>query len=630
MWLYLGVLIHFLCWEHCSSDRFILSAVTSFASLNKVSSIAAFVCQQKDAALFYKTLSDEGIPMSVFLPGQTLSESLLLKTECYRLAVIVDVACDGSVQFMAEASKKKHFSSLHHWLLLPISEEPSAPNNNALSSESLMRALEPLDLVLDSHVTLAIPEPDQVLLQDVYRLVSGQNLTVTSPRHWSPGQVWPTGPRRDNYGGVQIKTAVIVVGDPWEHFFDMRYKHLNTLSKNNYALMAYVSEMLNFRMNLTMSETWGFPVNETNNYTGIVGLMQRGEVEIGAAGLLIKETRMDMVDYAGEIVTFRGAFMFLKPSLSEVSIIYYLPFSKTVWITFTLIVVILTVGQELSNRLHRNVNKSESNEPTEWSEAILNSIGIVCEQGLSSPPENVSSRIVFLCLLMLSVFVLTSYSAIIVSLLQTSSDSIDTLTDLMDSAFHLSMEDISYNTNYVNDTIDPVIQRLFKEKLYAQPYKQAFTTQKVGVEKIRTGLNAFHGDAGAYKVMSDTFEEYDKCRLKEIKMYSTDKLAFPVRKGSPYREHITQRARWLREIGLVGREYKRWFYQKPKCDSNSQGFVSVRILDFYPVLFILLFGIICAIGIFVAEVLYNSVGGVRWWSRIRCSLRHVSEQKYLR
>lgn len=81
------------------------------------------------------------------------------------------------------------------------------------------------------------------------------------------------------------------------------------------------------------------------------------------------------------VLVFRGAFMFLKPSLSEVSIIYYLPFSKTVWITFTLIVVILTFGQELSNRLHRNVNKSESNEPTEWSEAILNSIGIVCEQG---------------------------------------------------------------------------------------------------------------------------------------------------------------------------------------------------------------------------------------------------------
>jgi hypothetical protein len=73
--------------------------------------------------------------------------------------------------------------------------------------------------------------------------------------------------------------------------------------------------------------------------------------------------------------------MFLKPSLSEVSNIYALPFSKTVWITFMLIVGILTFGQELSNRLHRKVNNSNADEPIEWSEAILNSIGIVCEQG---------------------------------------------------------------------------------------------------------------------------------------------------------------------------------------------------------------------------------------------------------
>jgi hypothetical protein len=66
--------------------------------------------------------------------------------------------------------------------------------------------------------------------------------------------------------------------------------------------------------------------------------------------------------------------------------------------------------------------------------------------------------------------------------------------------------------------MDPVIQRPFKEKLYVRPYKEAFTTQVIRVEKIRAGLNAFHEDAGAYKVMSDTFEECDKCRLKEIKM----------------------------------------------------------------------------------------------------------------
>jgi hypothetical protein len=56
------------------------------------------------ATSFYKVLSGEGIPISVFLPAQTVATPLLLKTGYYRLAVIVDVACDGGVQFMAEVS----------------------------------------------------------------------------------------------------------------------------------------------------------------------------------------------------------------------------------------------------------------------------------------------------------------------------------------------------------------------------------------------------------------------------------------------------------------------------------------------------------------------------------------------
>jgi hypothetical protein len=58
---------------------------------------------------------------------------------------------------------------------------------------------------------------------------------------------------------------------------------------------------------------------------------------------------------------------------------------------------------------------------------------------------------------------------------------------------------------------------------------------------MRKGLYAFHGDAEAYKVMSETYEEYEKCRLKDIKMISTPHLAFPVKKGTPYKEHIRQR-----------------------------------------------------------------------------------------
>jgi hypothetical protein len=105
----------------------------------------------------------------------------------------------------------KHFSSLHHWLLLPICADTSASSDGPVSSdEALITALEPMDLPLNSHVTVARPVPEHILLQDVYRLATGQSLTVMSPLPWSRGQVWPPEPRRDNYGGMVIKTVVIV------------------------------------------------------------------------------------------------------------------------------------------------------------------------------------------------------------------------------------------------------------------------------------------------------------------------------------------------------------------------------------------------------------------------------------
>jgi hypothetical protein len=63
----------------------------------------------------------------------------------------------------------------------------------------------------------------------------------------------------------------------------------------------------------------------------------------------------------------------------------------------------------------------------------------------------------------------------------------------------------------------------------------------VGVARVRRGLHAFHGDADAFKIISETYDEDEKCRLKDIRMFSTVQLALTVRKGSPYREHIRQR-----------------------------------------------------------------------------------------
>jgi predicted PurR-regulated permease PerM len=67
--------------------------------------------------------------------------------------------------------------------------------------------------------------------------------------------------------------------------------------------------------------------------------------------------------------------------------------------------------------------------------------------GSENIPKNLASRMVFIFMLLLSVFLLTSYSAIIVSLIQTTSSSIRTLTDLMQSSMKLSMNDKLVNVS---------------------------------------------------------------------------------------------------------------------------------------------------------------------------------------
>lgn len=47
--------------------------------------------------------------------------------------------------------------------------------------------------------------------------------------------------------------------------------------------------------------------------------------------------------------------------------------------------------------------------------------------------------------------------------------------------------------------------------------------------------------------------------------------------------------------------------QRPKCNSDSRGFVSVRIGDFYPTLVVLATGIIGAIILFILEILYHKL-----------------------
>jgi hypothetical protein len=88
-------------------------------------------------------------------------------------------------------------------------------NENSLmisQEDRLISALGQLDLSIESQVTISRPGPEvnTILLQDVYRIKPGLPLIFTLPRDWTPGHRFPSGPRRDNYGGLVFPTATVV------------------------------------------------------------------------------------------------------------------------------------------------------------------------------------------------------------------------------------------------------------------------------------------------------------------------------------------------------------------------------------------------------------------------------------
>lgn len=74
--------------------------------------------------------------------------------------------------------------------------------------------------------------------------------------------------------------------------------------------------------------------------------------------------------------------MFLKPSLSEVSVIYELPFDTSVWITYSVSVAILTLVLMFTRRVYQHVNPSASSDSQiGWGDSIMDSLAVVCQQG---------------------------------------------------------------------------------------------------------------------------------------------------------------------------------------------------------------------------------------------------------
>lgn len=85
--------------------------------------------------------------------------------------------------------------------------------------------------------------------------------------------------------------------------------------------------------------------------------------------------------------------------------------------------------------------------------------------------------------------------------------------------------------------MEPLRRSIYENKIRQKNGKEAFMNLAQGVEQVREGLFAFHMELGVgYKIISETFQEDEKCGLQEIQYLQVIDPFYAIQKNSSYKE----------------------------------------------------------------------------------------------
>lgn len=250
-------------------------------------------------------------------------------------------------------------------------------------------------------------------------------------------------------------SLVITNNDTLNHLNDYKDKHIDSIAKVNWFQIHYLLEKLNATMNFSIMSTWGYYNKTSKQWSGMIGQLDRHEADIGGTALFLTPDRVAIIEYLSMATPTRAKFVFRAPPLSYVANIYTLPFNTKVWMSLggflVLITIVVYLTYSFEEYIRRNDNKWNMAKLTD---IILLTVGAICQMGSHKEPKSKSGRVATMFLFITLLFLYTSYTANIVALLQSTTNSIRTLEDLLKSQLEFGVDDTPYNHYYFSVNIN--------------------------------------------------------------------------------------------------------------------------------------------------------------------------------
>ncbi|XP_058123591.1 ionotropic receptor 75a-like [Anopheles ziemanni] len=550
--------------------------------------------------------------------GDINTSNLPWKDQNQHLVIIlVDLACPGTKDLLQNADQLLY--NRVRWLVLHSTKEKAWKDCNEY------KVLDRLPLFISNELFYFCTDPitNRHLVRQQYRL------SVTKPTElitevfgvWEPTQgvvlaaghgSLITSMRRQNFNQFQLRASIVILhNETLNHLDDLHDKHIDTISRVNYQLTKVIAQALNATVSFTFVDSWGYRDPNTGRYNGMIGELQSDLADLGGTAMFFTQDRIHIIDYLSMTTPTRVKFVFRAPKLSFTDNVFVLPFDQPVWyctISFILLSGVL-LAVVLRTEQRYAIGSDGTGPPARLSDALLNVFGTTCQQGSFIEPKTPPSRCLILLCLVVLMFLYASYSANIVALIQSPSTKIQTLDDLLASRLKTGAEDTVYNRYYFQHQTEPIRKALYERKMRNRDGTENFLPLAEGVEAIRQGHYAFNVELGVcYKLISETFQEEEKCGLQELEYLKVIDPYYAVQKNSSFREPIRITLFKLREFGIQGRENTLLYTKKPRCTGGSS-FIPVSIVDVWPALMTLGWGYLLTVCLLIAEQLWFRTRG---------------------
>eukprot|EP00095_Tigriopus_kingsejongensis_P012527 maker-scaffold455_size166772-snap-gene-0.36 protein:Tk12527 transcript:maker-scaffold455_size166772-snap-gene-0.36-mRNA-1 annotation:"hypothetical protein L798_01404" len=406
-------------------------------------------------------------------------------------------------------------------------------------NEEMADLLQDLPLDLDDEFyVFSMTTTDQIVVYEAYKLQAAMK------------------PRVLYFGTWTVEGFIVSNSDKWDRRGDLRglsfrisaassipYTKVDEQSDGQVELSGMypdiffsLKSMLNFTFTIILPEEreeWGTK-NPDGSWTGVIGQIQRKEIDFSPISFTRTKLRSEVVDFALPIAQFHHRFFVQNPKNSFNWLAYLEPLTLRVWLTIFLLTLILPPFLTFLAFMPWTRKESERSEFTLWKSFIFVLGALTLARGWSVTPIRARNRVIFLAIILGGSVVFWHWEAMIISYLAVRVPALpfQDLEGLLSKTNKKIL--VKPGSSYVDGfrySLDPLIQEAWQSRI--KDYLDTYPNSR----RDLTDLVASDPDYVLYDnfYSSRTFDAYRRCKIIAVpKVYEKKVFAYAFQRDSPF------------------------------------------------------------------------------------------------